>query len=513
MAAPDGETAKLLVIKIMKIRVIDSGWESKETDLLLIPVNENAPFPEDPGSDSDKPLSGLVAELIESKEWTPSKGNSMILFAPRGCAARRVGLIGIGSANSPFDNGSFRNAVMNIVRSLKSSPIKEITAVVSLLSSQEEACGMLCEGILLGRFDPGVHKSNAAKAEDSLKVNLVSSLSQKNAGLIAEQAGILSDAVNLARKLSNEPGNLLYPELFVRAAREAAAGTGLKMEVLEEEELRELGFGCLLAVAQGSRHKPRLCILEHDPHPGQEKPPVILVGKGVTFDSGGISLKPAASMEEMRADKSGACSVLGAMLAISRLGLGSRVIGILPLAENLPGGNAQRPGDVVTAYDGTTVEIINTDAEGRLILADSMAWAVRKFKPLSLVDIATLTGACAVALGQYRAGLFSNNDALCKQVFDAAERAGEKLWRLPLDEEYKESLESKIADIKNCGDRLGGAVTAAKFLESFIGDTPWCHIDMAGTDAFPSGINKGNPPGFGVRTLVEYARLSADRES
>lgn len=491
----------------MKIHLIDSGWESMETDLLLIPVNEDTPLPEASGSDSGKTLSGLVSELMESKEWTPSKGNSIILFAPRGCAARRVGLIGTGRSSSPFDNGSFRTAVMNIVRSMKSSPVKKITAVIRGISSQEEACRMLCEGILLGRFDPGVHKSAVGVTKDSLAVTLVSSMAPKKASLIAEEAGILSDAVNLARKMSNEPGNLLYPELFVRAVHEAAAGTGLKIEVMEEEKLRELGFGCLLAVAQGSRHKPRLCILEHDPHPEKEEPPIVLVGKGVTFDSGGISLKPSASMEGMRADKSGACSVLGAMLAISRLQCGSRVIGVMPLAENLPGGNAQRPGDVVTAYDGTTVEIVNTDAEGRLILADSMAWAVRKFRPRSLVDIATLTGACAVALGQHRAGLFSNHDGLCGQICDAADRAGEKLWRLPLDEEYKESLESKIADIKNCGDRLGGAVTAAKFLESFIGDTPWCHIDMAGTDAFPSGINKGTPPGFGVRTLVEYVWL------
>jgi leucyl aminopeptidase len=494
----------------MKIRVIESGWESMETDLLLVPVNEDTPLPESAAPDSAKTLSGLVSELIESREWTPSKGNSIILFAPRGCAARRVGLIGIGRRSSPFENGSFRASVMNIVRSLKSAPIRGITAVIKGIPLQEEACRMLCEGIFLGRFDPGVHKSAPGITENSLEVTLVSSMARNRARLIAEEAGILSDAVNLGRKLSNEPGNLLYPELFVQAVHEAAAGTGLKIEVMEEAELRELGFGCLLAVAQGSRHKPRLCILEHDPRLGQEEPPVVLVGKGVTFDSGGISLKPSASMEEMRADKSGACSVLGAMLAISRLQYASRVIGIMPLAENLPGGNAQRPGDVVTAYDGTTVEIINTDAEGRLILADAMAWTVKEFKPHSLIDIATLTGACAVALGQHRAGLFSNHDGLCGQILKAAERAGEKLWRLPLDEEYKESLESKIADIKNCGDRLGGAVTAAKFLESFIGDTPWCHIDMAGTDAFPSGINKGTPPGFGVRTLVEYVRLSTD---
>ncbi len=494
----------------MKIKVTDSDWKSIDTDLLLYPVIENPLASGSPETGPDETLSSLVAELQQSKEWTPSKGNSIVLFAPRGCAARRVGLIGLGQGSTGFDNGSFRTAVMNIVRSLQSAPINRITAVISSISDQEEAARMLLEGIFMGQFDPGVHKSSGGKTANSLTITLASSLGQEDASLIIEQSKILADAVNLARKLSNEPGNLLYPESFVRAVQEAAAGTDLKIEVMKEKELREKGFGCLLAVAQGSCNQPRLCILEHNPDVDQAKPPVVLVGKGVTFDSGGISIKPSASMEEMRADKSGACSVLGAMLSISRLKLPARVIGIMPLVENLPGGNAQRPGDVVTAYNGTTVEIINTDAEGRLILADAIAWAVKKFQPSCLVDIATLTGACAVALGHHRAGLFSNNDSLCAQISIAADLGGEKFWRMPLDDEYKESLESKIADLKNCGDRFGGAITAAKFLESFIGETPWCHIDMAGTDYFPSGINKGTPPGFGVRTLVEFIKLKAD---
>lgn len=496
----------------MKIHVTDSDWKSIDTDLLIYPVSEASPPSAQPAPGPDEPLDALVAELVESGEWKPSKGSSVVLFAPRGCEARRVGLIGLGSG-TPFDSGSFRNAVMNTVRSLSSAPVKRVTAVISSMADQEEACKMLFEGIFLGRFDPGVYKSSGSAVNDSFTMTLVSSLDQEKTQLIMEQSEILSNAVNLARKLSNEPGNLLCPESFVREVYDAASGTDLRIEVMEEKELREKGFGCLLAVAQGSSNKPRLCILEHNPDQDQEEPPVVLVGKGVTFDSGGISIKPSASMEEMRVDKSGACSVLGAMLAISRLKSPSRVIGIMPLAENLPGGNAQRPGDVVTAYNGTTVEIINTDAEGRLILADAMAWAIKKYKPRCLVDIATLTGSCVVALGHHRAGLFSNEDNLCAQLLEAAERGGEKLWRLPLDDEYKESLESKIADIKNCGDRWGGAVTAAKFLESFIGETPWCHIDMAGTDFFQSGINKGTPPGFGVRTLVEFVKLIAGRDS
>lgn len=495
----------------MNTKVITEGWDSIDTDLLIYPVNEKIPGEEEPGSDNSNFLEKLAAELQESGEWKPSRGSSLLLIHPLGCKAKRVGLIGLGPAGAEFDRGSFRTAVMNLVRSMQSVPLKRITAHISRFADQATAGRMLCEGIFLGAFDPGVHKSSRVSTGPLEKLALVSSLKKKETDRILRESEIISSAVNLARELSNEPGNLLYPEAFIRRTREAVSGTGLEIRVLEERELREKGFGCLLAVAKGSCRKPFLCVIEHNPGGDHSEPPIVLVGKGVTFDSGGISIKPSASMEEMRADKSGACSVLGTLLAVSKLNLKARVLGIMPLVENLPGGNAQRPGDVVRAYNGTTVEVINTDAEGRLILADAMSWAVEQFRPSALVDIATLTGACAVALGHHRAGLFSNNQGLCSQLFAAAETGGEKLWRLPLDEEYRESLESRIADIKNCGDRWGGAITAAKFLQSFVGETPWCHIDMAGTDFFQSGINKGTPPGFGVRTMVEFVRLNSSR--
>jgi leucyl aminopeptidase len=243
-----------------------------------------------------------------------------------------------------------------------------------------------------------------------------------------------------------------------------------------------------------------MLILKHQSN--DQRAPILLVGKGVTFDAGGISLKPSQSMEEMKGDKSGGAAVLGAMTAIARLNITRNVIGVIPLVENLPGGTAQRPGDVVRSFSGKTIEVINTDAEGRLILVDAISWAKQQFQPEYIVDIATLTGACVVALGNVRAGYFCNQDSFSKVVEAAALKAGEKVWRLPLDSEYREDLLSDIADIKNIGGRWGGAVTAAKFIEDFVEETHWCHIDMAGLDSFPKGKDVVGPTGFGAILLT-----------
>lgn len=486
----------------MKIKIIEKHPESIPSNLLLFPVAESTDQ-----KNCSAPLERLAAGISETREWKPAKGTYTVLIRPRECRAERVGLIGIGPDDQEFDPGAFRSAVMNAVRALRSASVQKLAADLSRIPDQEEGLRMVVEGIYLGLFDPGTHKSSQDRTQIPKELHLVSSLVPEIAERAVRESAVLAESVNLSRKLSNEPGNLLYPASFAELIKDVSSQNGLTVKIMDEEELKEEGFRCLLAVGQGSRQKPCLAILEHAPSASREATPLVLVGKGVTFDSGGISIKPSLAMEEMRADKSGACSVLGAMLAIARLGLKIRVVGLMPLVENLPGGNAQRPGDVVTAWNGKTVEIINTDAEGRLILADTLAWAVNRFKPRCLVDIATLTGACVVALGHTRAGLFSNNDQLCADLLKASKRGGEKLWRLPLDEEYSEGLESKIADLKNCGDRWGGAITAAKFLEAFIDEIPWGHIDMAGTDFFQSGPNKGTPPGFGVRTLVELARI------
>jgi len=492
----------------MRIRIQKPGEKLVDTDLLILPLAEENEDRDKDETEDVRQLRKTAAAMQESNEWKPSRGNTVVLINPREIDAQRAGLIGIGKTAADLDRGSFRAGVMDLIRTLRSFPMGRVTADISRLVDQEDAAGMLFEGLLLGQFDPGFHKSSRLEKREIEEITLVSSLSRKEAERIARDSEINSSAVNLARELSDAPGNILFPDELVKRARQVAAGRkSLKLTVLGEKDLQQEGFGCLLAVARGSRRRPSLCVLEHAPAGNKKKdPPLLLVGKGVTFDSGGISIKPSLAMEEMRTDKSGACSVLAAMQALSDLKTDSRVIGIMPLVENLPGGNAQRPGDVITAHNGKTVEVINTDAEGRLILADAISWGIGKFRPRAVLDIATLTGACVIALGHYRAGIFSNSEEFCSQVAAAAELGGEKLWRLPLDDEYRESLESRIADIKNTGDRWGGAVSAAKFLEEFVEGIPWCHIDMAGMSSFPGGANKGTSPGFGVRTLIELAR-------
>jgi leucyl aminopeptidase len=318
--------------------------------------------------------------------------------------------------------------------------------------------------------------------------------------------------VNAARALINRAPNVLYPDAFAQAAREMAAQHGLQCVVLTEAEIATAGMGGVLAVSQGSQHPPRFVILEYMPE-GQkgEMPPLVFVGKGVTFDTGGISIKPSEGMQAMKADMSGAAAVFGAMQAIADLKARRRVVGLLPLVENMPSGNAYRPGDVLTMMSGLKVEVVSTDAEGRLILADALHYA-KRYRPRGVVDLATLTGACVVALGEgVAAGVFSNNEDWCAAVLKAAEAQGEKMWRLPLYSEYGDKIRSDVADIKNSGGRTGGVGASAYFLYRFVqgeGEYPWAHVDMAGMTFSPE--NKGylvkGAMGYGVRTLIALAQ-------
>ena len=317
---------------------------------------------------------------------------------------------------------------------------------------------------------------------------------------------ILGEATNLARSLVNQPGNQINPSRLAERSRVVAEKVGLEVEVLGEPEMQEMGMETLLAVAKGSDEPARFIILKHLKDPKSDAPPIVFVGKGVTFDSGGLSLKSAGSMKDMKADKAGACAVLAAMQAIARLQIERNVVGLIPAVENMVSGRAQRPGDVIRSMGGKTVEIVNTDAEGRLILADALCYA-SELGPEYVVDIATLTGACIIALGSVRAGLFSNNDELCEKLQRAGDRAGERFWRLPLDDEYRKDLESGIADVKNSGSRSAGAISAAKFLQEFVGELSWCHIDMAGVDLYEDSAEGTGATGFGARTLVELASI------
>ena len=319
--------------------------------------------------------------------------------------------------------------------------------------------------------------------------------------------------VSLTRELVTEPANIIYPESFVERVRSSVDGSGLEIEVLDRAAMEKLGMGALLGVAQGSAREGRLLILKWNGKPNGG-PPVAFVGKGVTFDTGGISIKPAAGMESMKWDMGGAGAVAGAMKAIALRKAKANIVGICGLVENMPGGNAQRPGDVVTTMSGQTVEVINTDAEGRLVLADAVTYVQRNFKPSTIIDLATLTGAILISLGHEWAGLFSNNDELSSQLQHVGEDTGDRLWRMPLAEPFDRLIDSPIADMKNVGPREGGSITAAQFIQRFIDEgVRWAHIDMAGkawSDKPSSTYDKG-ATGFGVRLLDEYVANVLER--
>ena len=321
-----------------------------------------------------------------------------------------------------------------------------------------------------------------------------------------EAAEAVAEGVILARNLVNEPANVLGPVEFAEEA-EKLTRLGVKVEVLGEKEMKKLGMGALLGVAQGSVRPPRLVVMEWQGAKSKEKP-IAFVGKGVVFDTGGISIKPALGMEEMKGDMGGAAAVIGLICALAGRKAKVNAIGVVGLVENMPDGNAQRPGDIVTSMSGQTIEVINTDAEGRLVLADALHYTNTRFEPRIMINLATLTGACMVALGHYHAGLFSNDDELADQLYDAGQSSGEKLWRLPLGEEYDKMIDSKFADMKNSSGRYGGAITAAQFLKRFVGDTPWAHLDVAGTamDSRENEYNQSWGSGFGVRLLDRLVR-------
>ena len=305
----------------------------------------------------------------------------------------------------------------------------------------------------------------------------------------AARAKAIADGVRLARDLGNLPANVCTPSHLASEARALAKHHGLACEILDQHQMEKLGMGAFLAVARGSHQPPKLIVLKHQGASKKSEAPVVLVGKGVTFDTGGISLKPAAEMDEMKFDMCGAASVLGTMKAVALMKLPLNVIGIVPATENMPGGNAVKPGDIVTTMSGKTVEILNTDAEGRLILCDALTYAER-FKPAAVVDVATLTGAMVIALGHIATGLFANDDSLARELLKAGDASWDRAWHLPLWDDYQEALKSNFADIPNIGNRAGGAITAACFLERFTKAYPWAHLDIAGT-AWKSGADKG----------------------
>ncbi len=368
--------------------------------------------------------------------------------------------------------------------------------------------GAAVEGLLLGDFlfEDFKDEKTAGLARVTVVVPGAQLATARRAGA---RAKTVAEMANLARRIANQPGNIVHPAALAELAQWHARHSGLRCTVLDEKKLRAGKFGGILAVGTGSDRPPRLIIIEHRGGKKGEAP-IALVGKAVTFDTGGISIKPAADMEKMIWDKCGGTAVLGAILAIAKLGIRRNVVALIPAAENMPGSRAYRPGDIVTCHDGKKVEVVNTDAEGRMILADAIAYARKTLKARTIIDVATLTGACGVALGEFTAGLWSSRSGVATKVLEAAEAAGEQVWLMPHYPEYDTQIRSDFALVKNSGGRLGGACTAAAFLRTFAGDTPWAHLDIA----YPARMDRDLPwvtrgaTGFAVRTLVNFVEAA-----
>ena len=454
-------------------------------------------FEDQPAPSELKNFSAWCDQLRASGEFTGKPGELAVQHLPQGLAAKRLAVAG-GGKRDKFDAPALRRAVGSVVRALKQKGVKKLAWL--LADGDAEAA---VEGAILGNFEPDRHKpSTDAKSLDAFIL-----IAPETERAAFERGKILGDSQNFTRELVNEPANLMTPLLLADRARAMAAEVGLEFEVLDEPRMRQLGMGSLLGVAQGSAEPPALIVIRYKPaQPPKTKDHLGLVGKGVTFDTGGVSIKPAEGMEKMKYDMAGGAAMLGAMRAIAQLKPAIPVTALIPAVENMVGAKAQRPGDIVTSLAGKTIEVLNTDAEGRLILVDAITYAQR-LGCTHLVDAATLTGAIVVALGNVNIGVFTNNDALLGRVLAAAKAEGEKSWHMPLDDDYKDLLKSAFADLANIGGRWGGAISAAYFLKEFAGDTPWVHLDIAGTawlDEAKPYLAKG-PSGVAVRTFTRLA--------
>ncbi len=475
----------------MKTTLDSRPMEQVPADAMIVPVFE--------GTQESRFGAG---ELVKSGEIAGKPLELTLVHHPQGVAASRVLFTG-GGKSDKFTAAEQRRMIAAAVRLLKGKSIKRVAMVLDPSFAGPEFAQAAVEGALLGDFDPDTYKTDEKKSIDSFAIVTDASPAMEQA---IRSGTIIGEAQNFTRSLVNEPANRLTPSDVAAAAQRTAETYGLECEILDRDKMAKLGMGALLGVAQGSAEPPALVVLRYQPASPKSGVHLGLVGKGVTFDTGGISIKPAEGMEKMKYDMAGGAAMIGAMRAIAQLKPAIRVTAFIPCVENMPGSRAQRPGDIVASMAGKSIEVINTDAEGRLILADSLTYA-RSQGCTHLVDAATLTGAIVVALGHLHVGLFSNDDAMRDRLLKASRAEGERMWPMPLDDDYKDYLKSAFADLANVGGRWGGAITAAYFLKEFAQDTPWVHLDIAGTawldDSKPYSA-KG-PTGLPVRTLVRLA--------
>ncbi len=482
-----------------------------DTDFLFIPVFDKERISDAiPGLDAA--TGGTVGRALTSGELQGRPFELLLTPLSAPWRAARVGLIGAGKT-ADFTTDRLRRLATAAGLAARQRRVARVAFLHRGPTDPVESAQAIAEGLMLAAFSSDRYKTSDRNGHDPDQITVVAAGAAKEPQLAAavERGRILGESCNLARDLCNEPSNVLTPRVMAERATEIARGAGLGVEVLDEKEIERLRMGLLLGVAKGSAEPPRMIVLRHTP-PGAPKAPMLgLVGKGITFDTGGISIKPADGMERMKDDMSGGAAVICAMRAIALLKAPINVVGIVPTTENMPGGRAIKPGDILTGASGKTVEVINTDAEGRLILGDGL-WYAQQLGATHLVDVATLTGACMVALGRAASGLFGQPDTWVDVLQRLGTRTGDRAWPLPLYEEYSDQLKSEIADLLNTGGRPAGACTAAMFLKEFSGGLPWAHLDIAGT-AWAEEAKPWQPKGatgVAVRLLAELAFTSQE---
>jgi leucyl aminopeptidase len=478
--------------------------------LLVLPMPEGTETLKGALASADALTGGDLGRALERKDITGKKEETFLLFPPEGSGPKRILVVGTGKPDE-LDAEVLRRVFGRAVRVAEGMRLEALAVWMDpgFPLSQAIYAQAATEGVVLAawRFKELKTQKDPDDPESDLEgLSLITQGDEDEArrGLLIGLAQAKGE--NLARTLQDRPGNVATPAHLGEEAKRLGKEYGLNVTILGPKEIKEEGMGALLAVAQGSEQEPRFIVLEHRGG-RKDDPPLVLVGKGLTFDAGGISIKPASGMEDMKYDMSGGAAVLGAMQAVADLSLPLNVTGIVPSSENLLSGKAVKPGDVVHTREGKTVEVVNTDAEGRLILADALSFA-QTLKPAAVVDCATLTGACVVALGNHAAGILGTDESLVQELREAGDRSGERCWPLPLWKEYREQLDSSVADLKNVGGRPAGTITAATFLKEFVGDVPWAHLDIAGTAYGEGKLSYRRKGGYGVptRTLLEWVR-------
>lgn len=469
-----------------------SGFLTGKSDCVVIGVFESQSL-SGAALAIDEATKGLITRIVKAGDMEGKAGSTLFLHEVQGIGASRVLLVGLGKQDA-FTQKAYGEAVKAAWRAILGTKIVQVTFTLAQLPVKERSSDWAVRSAILAlrsetyRFTQLKSKPDTTPRALRRIVFSVDSADEKAAKVAAKQGAALANGMDLTRDLGNLPGNVCTPTYLGNVAKKLAKDWKLKVEVLGQKQIEALKMGSFLSVTRGSVEPPQFIVLQYQ-GAGAKEAPVVLVGKGITFDTGGISLKPGEAMDEMKYDMCGAGSVLGTMRAVAEMGLKLNVVALVPTCENMPAGNATKPGDIVTSMSGTTIEVLNTDAEGRLILCDALTYAER-FKPAAVVDVATLTGACIIALGHHNAGLFSKDDALAGELLDASREADDPAWRMPLDDEYQDQLKSNFADVANIGGRPAGSVTAACFLSRFTQAYPWAHLDIAGV-AWKSGAAKG----------------------